>query len=172
MVIRRDGKLRLHVLSADGGELQTLAETVDVRGVPRGRLTAVDRRRRATTPAAGTVQNSSRRRRSHSPDRGSGTQSGVVAGRSLIVYAGPNVSARAAFCGAARWQPSRIAAISIRRDGERVRFMPDGKALIYMQGNLRAQDFWLLNLETNGDPSADAVEAARYDAYIRRHARR
>jgi Tol biopolymer transport system component len=26
--------------------------------------------------------------------------------------------------------------------------MPDGRALIYMQGALRAQDFWLLDLET------------------------
>jgi Tol biopolymer transport system component len=32
IVIRRNGKPRLHVLAADGGEIQTLAGTIDVRG--------------------------------------------------------------------------------------------------------------------------------------------
>jgi hypothetical protein len=36
--------------------------------------------------------------------------------------------------------------ISLRRLGERVRFLPDGKSLIYMQGLLTSQDFWLLDL--------------------------
>jgi Tol biopolymer transport system component len=36
----------------------------------------------------------------------------------------------------------------LRREGERVRFSPDGKSLIYMQGQLRSQDFWLLDLAT------------------------
>jgi Tol biopolymer transport system component len=30
--------------------------------------------------------------------------------------------------------------------GERVRFLPDGKSLIYMGGLLESQDFWLLDL--------------------------
>ena len=38
--------------------------------------------------------------------------------------------------------------ILIRRDGERVRFMPDGKSIVYMQGPLRAQDFAMLDLAT------------------------
>ena len=36
--------------------------------------------------------------------------------------------------------------IILRRLGERVRFSPDGKSLIYMQGLLASQDFWLLDL--------------------------
>jgi Tol biopolymer transport system component len=36
--------------------------------------------------------------------------------------------------------------ISLRRLGEHVRFSPDGKSLIYMQGLLASQDFWLLDL--------------------------
>jgi Tol biopolymer transport system component len=32
IVLRRDGKLRLHVLSADGADLKSIADTVDVRG--------------------------------------------------------------------------------------------------------------------------------------------
>ena len=29
-----------------------------------------------------------------------------------------------------------------------MRFLPEGKALIYMQGRLQAQDFWMLDLST------------------------
>ena len=32
VILRRDGKLRLHVLSADGGDLQSLAEPIDIDG--------------------------------------------------------------------------------------------------------------------------------------------
>jgi Tol biopolymer transport system component len=32
VILRREGKLRLHVLSADGGDLRSLAEPIDIRG--------------------------------------------------------------------------------------------------------------------------------------------
>ena len=34
----------------------------------------------------------------------------------------------------------------MRRQGARTRFLPTGKGLIYMQGLLVSQDFWLLDL--------------------------
>jgi hypothetical protein len=40
----------------------------------------------------------------------------------------------------------KLPEISLRRLGERVRFLPDGKSLIYMQGLLASQGFWLLDL--------------------------
>ena len=36
--------------------------------------------------------------------------------------------------------------ITLRRLGERARFSLDGKAMIYMQGLLSSQDFWILDL--------------------------
>jgi len=36
--------------------------------------------------------------------------------------------------------------IALRRLGERVRFLPGGKGLVYMQGLSASQDFWLLDL--------------------------
>jgi Tol biopolymer transport system component len=33
--------------------------------------------------------------------------------------------------------------------GERARFLPNGKGLVYMQGLMPQQDFWLLDLVTN-----------------------
>jgi Tol biopolymer transport system component len=40
--------------------------------------------------------------------------------------------------------------IRTQREGERVRFMPDGRSLVYMQGTEATpwQDFWMLNLAT------------------------
>lgn len=39
--------------------------------------------------------------------------------------------------------------IKVQREGERVRFLPDGTGLVYMLGDTMAeQDFWLLDLAT------------------------
>lgn len=38
--------------------------------------------------------------------------------------------------------------IRVRSDGERYRFLPNGKGLVYMVGLQRRQDFWLLDLAT------------------------
>jgi len=38
--------------------------------------------------------------------------------------------------------------IAVFRAGERMRFLPDGSGLVYMQGLEPAQDFWLLDLAT------------------------
>src|SRR5208282_2766280 len=71
---------------------------------------------------------------------------------SLIVYAGTNVRTFAPLLavrpdGTSVKLPEIILPeIILRRLGERVRFSPDGKSLIYMQGLLASQDFWLLDL--------------------------
>ena len=150
IVMRRNGRLRLHVLAADGGELQTLADSVDARGgaswSPDGSWIAVGGTeggrdglfkipvdggqpvRLLEGPALNPVW---------SPD-----------GR-LIAYMGANVSAYAPLLAVgADGTALQLPQISMRRDGERLRFMPDGKALIYMQGATRTQDFWMLNLGT------------------------
>ena len=147
VILRRDGKLRLHVLSAEGGELQTLGATIDARGgaswSPDGRWIAVG------AGAAGLFK---------VPTDG-GTPIQLVAGAafnpvwspdgSLIAYAGPNVSAYAPLLAVrADGTAVDLPRIQIRREGERVRFTPDGKALIYMSGALVAQDFWWLDLAT------------------------
>lgn len=47
--------------------------------------------------------------------------------------------------------PAELPRIQVRRDarGSRARFLPDGSGLVYMQGFVLAQDFWLLDLATN-----------------------
>src|SRR5580704_4511314 len=148
IVLRRSGKHQLHVLSSDGAELQPIAEGMVPQGSscwsPDGRWIATGGSdatgpglfklpldggspvRLASGPALNPVW---------SPDG------------SLIVYAGTNVRTFAPLL-AVRPDGTSVALprISVRRLGDRVRFLPDGKSLIYMQGLLESQDFWLLDL--------------------------
>ena len=45
--------------------------------------------------------------------------------------------------------PAKMPEIKVQREGERARFLPDGRGLVYMLGSTTAaQDFWLLDLGT------------------------
>jgi Tol biopolymer transport system component len=148
IVLRRSGKHQLHVLSSDGAELQPIAEGLVPQGSscwsPDGRwivtggsdtagpglfkipLDGGSPVRLASGPALNPVW---------SPDG------------SLIVYAGTNVRSFAPLLAVRPDGTSvKLPEIILRRLGERVRFLPDGKSLIYMGGLLASQDFWLLDL--------------------------
>jgi len=148
IVLRRSGKHQLHVLSADGAELQPIAEGIDVQGTscwsPDGKW-IVTGGSGANGPGLFKIP----------LDGGPAVR--VVAGPalnpvwssdgSLIVYAGTNVRTFAPLLAVHPDGTSvELPKISLRRLGERVRFLPDGKSLIYMQGLLASQDFWLLDL--------------------------
>jgi dipeptidyl aminopeptidase/acylaminoacyl peptidase len=150
VILRRDGKLRLHVLSAEGGDLQSLAEPIDIRGSvswsPDGKWII-----------AGGIN-----------DRGPalfkipldhGTPVRMIGGTArdpvwspsgdLIVYTGDNVSVDAPLLAVrADGAKVELPAIRLRVEGTRYRFLPDGRALVYSQGPFPAQDFWLLDLAT------------------------
>jgi Tol biopolymer transport system component len=150
VILRRDGKLRLHVLSADGGDLRSLAEPIEIRGSvcwsPDGKWIV-----------AGGIDD-------HGPGlfkvpMDGGTPVRLIAGSArdpvwspsgdLIVYSGANVSVDAPLL-AVRADGANVAlpAIRLRIDGNRYRFVPNGLALVYAQGPFPAQDFWLLDLGT------------------------
>jgi Tol biopolymer transport system component len=150
-VLRCKGKLRLQMEMEDGTEPQILADNLDVRGAaswsPDGQWIATggsDAKgpglfklpadggppvRLASELASNPVW---------APD-----------GR-LIAYTGPNVGEYAPLL-AVRPDGTRIELpqIKLERDGERVRFLPNGKGLVFMQGQRQAQDFWFLDLSTN-----------------------
>jgi Tol biopolymer transport system component len=147
--MRRNGKPRLHVLAADGGDLQTLADSVSVQGgaswSPDGKWIVVG----GSQAGRGGLFKIP-------VDGGNPVQ--LLEGPALnpvwspdgrtIAYVGANVSAYAPLL-AVRDDGTAIdmPRITMRRDGERLRFA-DGRTLIYMQGAARAQDFWMLNLDT------------------------
>ena len=149
IILRRNGKLRLHVLSAEGGELRALADSIDVRGAaswsPDGKWIVV-RGNEDGSPGLFKIP----------ADGGKPIRltTGVALNPvwspdgNVIAYAGPNVSSLAPLLAIRPdGTPVRLSEIKLRRDGERLRFAPDG-SLIYMQGELRAQNFWRLDLAT------------------------
>jgi len=148
IVLRRNGKRQLHILSSDGAELQPIAEGIDALESscwsPDGRW-IVTGGSDATGPGLFKI-----------PLQG-GPPVRLVSGTalnpiwspdgSLIVYAGTNVRTFSPLLAVRPDGTSvELPHILLRRLGERVRFSPDGKSLIYMGGLLVSQDFWLLDL--------------------------
>ena len=150
IVLRRDGKLRLHVISGDGAEIHPMVDTIDVRGAaswsPDGKWIVtggIDRNGPGLfkVPVAG------------------GEPTRLVGGPAfnpvwspagnVIVYSGPNVGPLAPLRAVRPdGTPFDLPSILLRVEGERYRFLPNGKSVVYMQGFLPSQDFWLLDLDT------------------------
>jgi Tol biopolymer transport system component len=148
IVLRRSGKRQLHLLSSDGAELQPIAETIDTQGTgswsPDGKWITI----------GGSDSNGPGLFKIPLED---GKPVRLVAGPALnpvwspdgklIVYVGTNTRTFTPLL-AVRPDADKVELpdISVRRLGERVRFSPDGRSLIYMQGLLVSQDFWRLDL--------------------------
>ncbi len=147
--LRRGGKQQMHIMSADGTGLRPLSSDVDVRGTaswsPDGKWIVVAGGdpsglglfklpvdgglpvRIATGPFLDPVW---------SPKG------------DLIVYCGTQVFTLTPLLAVhPDGAPVKLPDIRVQRDGERVRFLPDGTGLVYMLGDtLSEQDFWLLDV--------------------------
>ena len=67
----------------------------------------------------------------------------------LIVYGGVQVNVVTPLLAVhPDGDPVEMPEIEVFRAGERMRFLPDGSGLVYMQGFGSSQDFWLLDLAT------------------------
>jgi Tol biopolymer transport system component len=149
-VLRQNGSLRLHVETAEGTESRDLMSSVVVRGAP------------CWSPDGKWIVIGG------NDGKGDGlfkipVQEGmpvrIASGRAanpvwlpdgtIILYAGANVAGQSPLL-AVRPDGVRIEwpAIKVQRDGERIRFLPGGKALVYMQGETHVQDFWILDMAT------------------------
>ena len=150
--LRRDGKLRLHVLSADAAELQPMTEAIDVRGSASW---SPDERWLVVGGNDGSTDGLFKL------PLGGGEPVRLVKGQaldpiwspdgSLIVYAGTNVGSQAPLLAVQPdGTPVPIPPIQVRREsgGSRSRFLPNGRSLVYTQGYGLSQDFWMLDLQT------------------------
>jgi serine/threonine protein kinase/Tol biopolymer transport system component len=149
--LRRDGKRRMHVIAADGTQLHPLASDVDVRGTTSWSADG------KWIVAAGSDRDGAGLFKlpadGGSPVRiATGSfQDPVWSPRGdLIVFGGTQVfTVMPLLAVHPDGTPAKLPEINVQRDGERVRFLPDGAGLVYMLGSTPAgQDFWLLDLST------------------------
>ena len=152
-VVLNDGeKRRIRIVSFDGSFGDWLTDKIDIRGTPcwardgRSILTGgIDPSRRNglfRIPLEGDgvetiLQNEYAYDPVHSPTD------------DLIVYYGDQV-ANSFPLRAIRPDGTKVELVDVhsQRGGERARFLPNGKGIIYMHGQGHSQEFWLLDLQT------------------------
>ena len=153
VALRKQGKVHLSVVSADGAEQQSFAEGIDVRGTaawsPDAKWIVTGGNDAAQGPGLFKI-----------PVDG-GTPVRLVAGDAsdpvwspdgrVIVYGGQVVaSTRPLLAVHPDGSSVSLPAIRVLSAGARFRFLPNGKGLVYMQGPaVTSKDFWLLDLTTN-----------------------
>jgi eukaryotic-like serine/threonine-protein kinase len=149
--LKRNGKRQMHVIAADGTQLRPLSSDVDVRGTaswsPDGKWIV----------AAGSDRDGAGLFKLPA-DGGSPVR--IATGPfldpvwsprgDLIVYGGTQVFTLMPLLAIhPDGTPAKLPEINLQREGERVRFLPDGTGLVYMLGSTtNGQDFWLLDLGT------------------------
>jgi len=173
--VRKQGRTGLFVMTSDGTGVRPLAESLDVRGgaawSPDGNWIAVGgfegkRRGLFKAPAQGgapqRLADGPFSNPVWSPDGALVVYAEATVGRLQRVLAVrpdgtpfslPQVSPdpeQERFVRSASIFSGSETAIRVRSEGERVRFLPDGKRLVLMQGVMRWQQFWLLDLATGG----------------------
>jgi dipeptidyl aminopeptidase/acylaminoacyl peptidase len=147
----RDGKeARLHMMAADGTGTRRITESLDVRDAPSwspdGKWIAVVASEGKEQPLFKVAVDGG------APVRlvGGVNYNPVWSpdGR-FIAYSenhgGPTYQLKGV---TPEKQPFRLPEATVRAGGNRYRFLPDGKALVLLQGYIRHQDFWWLDLAT------------------------
>jgi len=150
IALRRGEKLTLHMATAEGNELRPLGESIDISGAADWSWDG------QWIVTAGTDAQSAG---IFKIPVGGGMPVRLITGQAsnpvwspagdLIVYAGENVGFYAPLLAVRPdGTPVKLPSIQVLREGVRVRFLPNGSGLIYMQGPPSAQNMWLLDLAT------------------------
>jgi Tol biopolymer transport system component len=150
IALRRNEKLQWHLVAADGTQLRPLSDAVDARGAaswsPDGKW-LVTGGSDASGPGLFKM-----------PTDG-GAPVRIHAGPALdpvwspdgalIAYEGANVFTNVPLAAVAPDGAAvKLPPITLRREGERLRFLPGGRGLVYMKNETLEQDFYLLDLAT------------------------
>jgi len=150
LLLRREEGWHLHLVNADGTEPRRLNDRVEARGAPTwspdgnwiasgGSMDGVEGLFKIPVDGGEPIRlvDGEALNPEWSPDG------------SMIVYSGKQVAAISPLMAVdPEGHPIELPDIEIWRGGERYRFMPDGSALVLMQGKKPAQDFELLDLDT------------------------
>jgi Tol biopolymer transport system component len=146
--VRRHGRSTLYCMAADGTRARAVAESLDVRGAaswsPDGRWIAVAAEegkgaRLFKVPVGGgspvRLVDSVSSNPAWSPD-----------GRFILYSGTPRARNAPVKAVTPDGKPFPFPQLSVDRDGDSYRFLPDGSQLVVKQGGFRRQGFWLLDL--------------------------
>ena len=150
IALTRNGKRQWHLIAADGTQLRSLSPDVDARGTaswsPDGNWVVSGGSDAKGEGLFKIPVNGGAPVRLRS---GSALDPVWSPKGNLIIYGGANVFTNVPLEAV---QPdgtkAQMPSIIVRREGERMRFLPDGSGLVYMQNATTSQDFWLLDFAT------------------------
>jgi Tol biopolymer transport system component len=151
--VRQHGRAFLYIMQADGTNAQVVTDSLDLQGAPawapdgQSILTAasdhgvphlfrVPLDGRSPTPFV----------REYSVD-----PAWAPDGR-FVVYSGPDIGTTfsvKAVTGEAAAHP--LPALTLTRGARHLTFLPGGKSLVYLRGEIQHKNLWLLNLETGAE---------------------
>lgn len=147
---RQQAKARLYVMNADGTHVRTVADALELQGTP------------AWAPDARSIT-------SAVVDRGvphlvrvpvdGGVPTPVVDEYSLdpvwapdgsvVVYSGPDIGTT--FSVLATGTASHLPALTLTRGARRLTFLPGGRGLVFLRGEIQHKNLWLFDLETGAE---------------------
>ncbi len=164
LVLRKNERNLLHVLSADGAELRALSSAVDGRGSvswsPDGAWIVAGGENLDGHP--GLFKVSVDEDRVERIVEGQALNPAWSPAGELIVYNGAQENAFSQVLGVrSDGEPVELPPIETLVRGQQVRFLPDGRGLIHMKTSANFhQDFWLVDLATMEDRQLTRLDDA------------
>jgi Tol biopolymer transport system component len=151
--VREHGQTLLYVMQADGANVRTVADSLDLQGAPawapdgQSITSAADDHgitHLFRVPIDGRPPASFVREYSIDP-------AWAPDGR-FVVYSGPDIgttfSVKAVTAEAA---PHPLTALTLTRGARHLAFLPGGRALVLLRGEIQHKDLWLIDLETGAE---------------------
>jgi Tol biopolymer transport system component len=159
--IQQHGQKLLYVMQADGTNARVVADSLDLRGAPawapdgQSIISAADDRglrHLFRVPLHGRSPASFVKEYSVDP--------AWAPNGSFAVYSGPDIgttfSVRAV---TAKGAAHSIPALTLTRGARRLAFLPGGRALVFLRGDIEHKNLWLLDLDTGAERPLTNVAA-------------